>query len=68
MRRADRPDALVIIPGRPPMTAVMRQEIQHDCSANEGGSPAIIAYEIASGIMEIATIERIEKFKSKYMM
>jgi hypothetical protein len=46
----------------------MRQEIQHDCSANEGGSPAIIAYEIASGIMEIATIERIEKFKSKYMM
>ena len=39
------------------MTAVMRQEIQHDCSANEGGSPAIMAYEIASGIMEIATVE-----------
>jgi hypothetical protein len=41
--KADRPDALLIIPGRPPMTAVIMQEIQHDCRANDGGSPAMIA-------------------------
>ena len=40
---AVRPDALVIMPGLPPMMAVIMQAIQHDCRANEGGRRAMTA-------------------------
>jgi len=37
------------------MIAVIMHEIHDDCRANDGGRPAIRAYEIASGIIEIDT-------------
>jgi hypothetical protein len=37
------------------MIAVIMHEIHDDCRANDGGRPAMRAYEIASGIIEIAT-------------
>jgi hypothetical protein len=64
--KADRPDALEIIPGRPPMTAVITHEIQHDCKANEGGRPAMTAKEIASGIMQIDTVGRNNMKKGQH--
>ena len=52
---ATSPDGLVIMPGRPPTTAVTMLPTQQVCSAADGGRPAISATLMLSGISDAAT-------------